>query len=84
MKREATFERFLEAVRSTNPFRSHRVTDPEGGDATVASIHKAAFDKLVRAAVKPSTAARRTSGSPSLDGSNGSRTRRGKAAASGG
>lgn len=48
MSHEPTFERFLEAVRGTNPFRSHRVTDPESGEATVESIHKAAFDKLVR------------------------------------
>ncbi|MGK3998781.1 ATP-binding protein [Sorangium sp. So ce1024] len=45
---EPTFERFLQAVRGTNPFRSHRITDVGGGEATVASIHKNAFTKLTR------------------------------------
>ncbi|WP_437779121.1 ATP-binding protein [Sorangium sp. So ce1097] len=45
---EPTFERFLQAVRGTNPFRSHRITDVGGGEATVASIHKNAFNKLTR------------------------------------
>lgn len=40
-----------------------------------------AFDRVVRAAVKEKRAARRTSGSPSGDGSTDSKTRRGKAAA---
>jgi AAA ATPase domain len=43
-----TFERFIEAVRGTNPFRSHRITDPEGHEATVENIHQGAFDKLKR------------------------------------
>ncbi|WP_437682118.1 ATP-binding protein [Sorangium sp. So ce131] len=45
---EPTFERFLAAVRGTNPFRSHRITDVGSGEATVESIHKNAFNKLVR------------------------------------
>jgi hypothetical protein len=48
MNQEPTFERFLEAVRGTNPFRSHRITDPDSDEATVESIHKGAFNKLVR------------------------------------
>ncbi|WP_437275148.1 hypothetical protein WME90_28305 [Sorangium sp. So ce375] len=48
MSEEPTFERFLAAVRGTNPFRSHRITDVGGGEATVESIHKNAFTKLVR------------------------------------
>ena len=40
------------------------------------------FDRVLRAAVKGSPAARRTSGSRKRDGSSGSKTRRGKAAAS--
>ncbi|WP_438025446.1 ATP-binding protein [Sorangium sp. So ce233] len=45
---EPTFERFLAAVRGTNPFRSHRITDVGSGEATVESIHKNAFTKLTR------------------------------------
>ncbi|WP_437953427.1 ATP-binding protein [Sorangium sp. So ce296] len=45
---EPTFERFLQALRGTNPFRSHRITDVGGGEATVESIHKNAFTKLTR------------------------------------
>jgi hypothetical protein len=41
-----------------------------------------AFEVVVSAAVKAKPAARRTSGSHTADGSTGSRTRRGKAAAS--
>jgi hypothetical protein len=41
-----------------------------------------AFDAVVSAAIKPTAAARRTSGSHKRDGSTGSKTRRGKAAAS--
>lgn len=48
MSYEPTFVRFLEAVRGTNPFRSHRITDPDSGEATVESIHQSAFNKLVR------------------------------------
>ena len=40
------------------------------------------FDRVIRAAVKPVKATGRTSGSRKRDGSSGSRTRRGKAAAS--
>lgn len=43
-----TFERFLDAVRHSNPFRSHRITDPESHEATVEDIHQQAFDKLKR------------------------------------
>jgi hypothetical protein len=45
---EITFDRFLDAVRGTNPFRSTRVTDPTRSDGDVGSIHQKAFDKLVR------------------------------------
>ncbi|XXT18864.1 ATP-binding protein [Sorangium sp. So ce429] len=45
---EPTFERFLAAVRGTNPFRSHRITDVGSGEATVESIHKTAFNRLTR------------------------------------
>ncbi|XYH97200.1 hypothetical protein ACMHYB_57150 [Sorangium sp. So ce1128] len=45
---EPTFERFLAAVRGTNPFRSHRITDVGSSEATVESIHRNAFNKLTR------------------------------------
>ncbi|WP_437305944.1 hypothetical protein [Sorangium sp. So ce388] len=45
---EPTFERFLAAVRGTNPFRSHRITDVGSSEATVESIHKNAFNRLTR------------------------------------
>src|SRR5688500_3394570 len=44
-----TFERFLEAVRGTNPFRSTRVTDPARSEGDVGTIHQVQFDKLTRA-----------------------------------
>lgn len=44
-----TFERFLEAVRGTNPFRSTRVTDPGRSEGDVASIHQAQFEKMTKA-----------------------------------
>src|SRR5437660_8291551 len=46
------------------------------------SADRVAFDATLRAAVKEKPAARRTSGSRKRDDSSGSRTRRGKAAAS--
>jgi hypothetical protein len=48
MSQEPTFDRFLDAVRGTNPFKSFRITDPDAGEPTVDSIHQAAFNKLVR------------------------------------
>jgi hypothetical protein len=48
MSQEPTFERFLDAVRGTNPFKSFRITDPDADEPTVESIHQAAFAKLVR------------------------------------
>jgi len=48
MSQAPTYERFLEAVRGTNPFRSHRITDPESREATVEDIHQKAFTKLKR------------------------------------
>ena len=50
--------------------------------AGLPAADQAAFDSVIRAAVKPTPAVRRTSGSRKRGGSTGSRTRRGKAAAS--
>ena len=50
--------------------------------AALPAASRDAFDQVIRAAVKPATAAGRTSRSRTGDGSIGSRTRRGKAVAS--
>jgi hypothetical protein len=49
MSELATFDRFLEAVRGTNPFRSTRITDPARSDGDVSQIHQRAFEKLRKA-----------------------------------
>jgi hypothetical protein len=43
-----TLERFLEALKGTNPFRGTRVTDPASSDGDVTEVHAAAFEKLTR------------------------------------
>ena len=48
MNDRVTFDRFLEAVRGTNPFRSTRVTDPARSDGDVRSINEDAFKRLTR------------------------------------
>ncbi len=70
MKPELTFERFLEAVRGTNPFLVNRVTDPESEGGTVESVHQGAFNKLVRvvrdAAREPASAGVLLIGAPGV------------------
>jgi hypothetical protein len=50
--------------------------------AGLSPAEREAFDRVVRAAVKPAKVVGRTSRSRTGDGSSGSRTRRGRAAAS--
>ncbi len=45
-------DRYLAAVRDSNPFAANRVTEPSAYDVDVAAIHGAAFDRLVRQAEK--------------------------------
>jgi hypothetical protein len=42
------FQRFLDALRGTNPFRATRVTDPASHDGDVTDVHRDAFEKLSR------------------------------------
>ncbi len=43
-------DRYLAAVRDTNPFAANRVTEPSAYDVDVPAIHGTAFDRLVRQA----------------------------------
>lgn len=49
-------DRYLAAVRDTNPFAANRVTEPSAYDVDVPAIHGAAFDRLVNQAERARSA----------------------------